>query len=472
MAKLTLLTEIPDKVNIVDSDPRLLGHGVIFDRTMVYDSPEFLKYISALRDGFLAENSTFYGGSRTIGTGLFGGGVSISRDLVLSSEALSVEVTANAYGLGFSAAFKTDQTGKLIPGSLKGSAGLQVILGRQTEVLGVAWGATTEARVGVFFNEKGLQAGADVKYSVGLVAGTSEVNDEIKTILYSREEVDEFVTQLKSNSAEKLKKNEVVECFAAGTPIDLADGTQKPIEDIRIGDTVMAYDPNAENGRGAVRPSKVTQTHLTPNRIVLDFWGTKVTPGHVFLCGDGPYVGQHRMLMDIIRDDGALVRADGTVVRAATNCPVGGEGDTWLNVHWAVDETTPMTAGRIRAGTPFPRAKDGRTFLDVLRDNGYDILPDGNIVKTGEIPHPLYYLGRLPRPEDYILKRSGVTLEELYSEDSSLTGEQSGIPAPAIVGDGSVTEVPSAGPLQIAGNRHQRRRQKAQQRKRGGETFH
>src|SRR5262245_2400686 len=31
-------------------------------------------------------------------------------------------------------------------------------------------------------------------------------------------------------------------CFLAGTPITMADGTTKPIEEIQVGDVVLAYD--------------------------------------------------------------------------------------------------------------------------------------------------------------------------------------------------------------------------------------
>ena len=44
-------------------------------------------------------------------------------------------------------------------------------------------------------------------------------------------------------------------CFAAGTQIDMADGTQKPIETIQVGDKVMAYDPAENAGRGGLKPA-------------------------------------------------------------------------------------------------------------------------------------------------------------------------------------------------------------------------
>ena len=265
---------------------------------------------------------------------------------------------------------------------------------------------------------------------------------------------------------------EVNECFAAGTMVDMADGTKKPIEDIRIGDAVMAYDPEADNGRGGLRPSKVTQTHATPNRIVLDFWGTRVTPGHVFLCGDGPYEGQHRMLIDILRDDGAIVRADGTRVRAATNCAVGSAGDRLINVRPHPDLQTPLIEGRLRAGARLPESDGEMTVMEVMATQGYTLLPDGNIVRDGDDPHPLTFRGKFPRPEDFILSRSGVTLDELYSEDTTLRDDPFSVPAPAFTDTRRETAAAGAGPLQATGNRRERRRQQAMQRRRGGEIFH
>ncbi|MET9323602.1 polymorphic toxin-type HINT domain-containing protein [Streptomyces sp. NPDC003038] len=49
--------------------------------------------------------------------------------------------------------------------------------------------------------------------------------------------------------------------FPAGTTVQMADGTTKAIEEIRIGDTVMATDPQT----GETRPKQVTATITTPD---------------------------------------------------------------------------------------------------------------------------------------------------------------------------------------------------------------
>jgi len=61
-------------------------------------------------------------------------------------------------------------------------------------------------------------------------------------------------------------------CFAAETPILMSDGTYKPIEQIKIGDEVMAFD-----GLGELQPRKVTQTFITPDQEVVQLGNIKVT---------------------------------------------------------------------------------------------------------------------------------------------------------------------------------------------------
>ncbi len=50
-------------------------------------------------------------------------------------------------------------------------------------------------------------------------------------------------------------------CFVAGTQIAMADGTQKAIERIRVGDRVLAFDERT----GRVVPAPITQLFVHPN---------------------------------------------------------------------------------------------------------------------------------------------------------------------------------------------------------------
>jgi hypothetical protein len=78
-------------------------------------------------------------------------------------------------------------------------------------------------------------------------------------------------------------------CFTAGTKITLADGSTKNIEDIKIGDTVIGFDP----ATGKTINSKVTDT---ANRMVDSYYIVKTenssvnaTAGHRFYVGNGEY---------------------------------------------------------------------------------------------------------------------------------------------------------------------------------------
>ena len=203
----------------------------------------------------------------------------------------------------------------------------------------------------------------------------------------------------------------------------MADGSRKAIEQVVVGDSVLAYDPLQNNGQGALAPHSVTRTYATPDKLVLDFHGLKVTPGHVFLCGDGAYEGQHRMLIDILRDDGAVVGAEGRAVRAATNAPLGSREDAFIQVRYLpAGEGTAHREGRLRAGTLL-LTDDGDTVsvLQRLAADGYSVTPNGLIARAGEEPQPLHWYGPLPRPEDYVLARSNLT-------DADLSGDLDYIP--------------------------------------------
>tara|TARA_R110002049_G_scaffold287479_2_gene469517 strand:- start:193 stop:1194 length:1002 start_codon:yes stop_codon:yes gene_type:complete len=119
-------------------------------------------------------------------------------------------------------------------------------------------------------------------------------------------------------------------CFSAGTLIDMADGSQKPIEQIEVGDEVLSYDPAELGGLGDLKPARVTRTMVNQVEEIIDFHGVKMTPGHATLVGEGPHQGQHIPIMDILVADGAIVNREGELIRAATNLPVGSEGDRFV----------------------------------------------------------------------------------------------------------------------------------------------
>jgi hypothetical protein len=111
-------------------------------------------------------------------------------------------------------------------------------------------------------------------------------------------------------------------CFLAGTPILMADGSTKPIEAIRPGDEVAAFDPDAQQGLGLLRPGKVTRTFTNVTRTIINLRGLHMTPGHVVLMDNGEW----DIIARALKDDRAIVEEregpDGaskaTLVRART----------------------------------------------------------------------------------------------------------------------------------------------------------
>ena len=250
-------------------------------------------------------------------------------------------------------------------------------------------------------------------------------------------------------------------CFLGDTPIQMwpldpsikprADGSydeafvlskvwEKPISEIKVGDIVVAYDD-----KGRLGPKRVLRTMENRATHILDFWGTGTTPGHAYHCADGPNKGGHAPIMDILRMDGAIMRADGTMIRAATNCKVGSMGDMMIHASATLQKPdgtwTEPKAGKVRFGTRII-LPDGRhmSFMEMAASEGWRVSDDGYMVghmkgEDGELQEqkflfPYAHGEELPKPEAYILARSAVTLEEIYAAGE---WEQIGtrLPAPA-----------------------------------------
>lgn len=238
------------------------------------------------------------------------------------------------------------------------------------------------------------------------------------------------------------------QCFSSDTSILLPDGRSVPISSVREGDEVLAFDPDAENGRGGLVPRRVTAVHRSEVDHVLDVFGLGVTPGHATLCGDGPHEGRFRPVMDILIDDGAVVNEDGSLRRLSTNAPVGSNDDLPVQVALVRPFAGRDAKGRerrslkavelgwLRTGTRFIKpgsaeereaAGDGTTAAigdeftlgEVIRANGWQLVTKGRLrgmirQRPSDSPKPFPWGGdALPRPEDYVLAKSGVTLDEL-----------------------------------------------------------
>lgn len=92
-------------------------------------------------------------------------------------------------------------------------------------------------------------------------------------------------------------------CFVAGTPITMADGSTRPIEAVRVGEMVMAFD--VERGETRVAPVVRTFIHKSVEGTVRMDNGLELTPNHPVFAG-GRWVRA-----DQVGPGDALVRLEG-----------------------------------------------------------------------------------------------------------------------------------------------------------------
>ena len=78
-------------------------------------------------------------------------------------------------------------------------------------------------------------------------------------------------------------------CFVAGTQITMADGNKKPIENIELGDLVLAFDK-----KGNLGPASVNRLyhHEDDEFLTIKHWVGEftVTPNHWLLLEDGLFL--------------------------------------------------------------------------------------------------------------------------------------------------------------------------------------
>ncbi|MEP5803886.1 MAG: hypothetical protein ABJ310_00210 [Roseobacter sp.] len=194
---------------------------------------------------------------------------------------------------------------------------------------------------------------------------------------------------------------------------------KKPIELIQVGDIVVSFDDN-EN----LVPGPVTRTFQNNAKILLDFHGTRVTPGHVYYRPDSKKSYKYETLIDVLRDDGVIKHQDSTLIRAATNVPVGSARDGFVRAvarKRKADGTFEQSdEGRIRLGTRFlvGTGKERKSWAVAdLIERGGGVVGDDELIRVrdGEPMPFLWEFGdTLPKPEDFVLTCSGTTLEDIY----------------------------------------------------------
>lgn len=267
--------------------------------------------------------------------------------------------------------------------------------------------------------------------------------------------------------AEILGRGRFEECFGSGTPIGMwpldtllkpgAEGVYdqdkvrakiwtKSIEKIRIEDCVVSFDE-----KGNLVPGRVTKTFQNDVKILLDFFGTRVTPGHVYYRTDSKKAHKFETLIDVLRDDGVIQNVEGVDIRAATGLPTSDARDGFV---WAVtgqlsegsDSVAVVEQAKIRRGTRVI-TDDGRDLCveDFIVAGGGTVNEDG-FVCIGDQQMPFHWIfgDTLPKPEDYVLQRSGTTLEEIYKA-SEWEDQRPHMPVPMVRDGGPVQPLSQAG---------------------------
>lgn len=194
---------------------------------------------------------------------------------------------------------------------------------------------------------------------------------------------------------------------------------KKPIELIRVGDIVVSFDANDN-----LVPGPVTRTMTNEVKILLNFHGTRVTPGHVYFRPDSKKAYKFETLIDVLREDGIIQTRDGVHIRAATNVPVSDPRDGFVravtgkrNADGTVDQ---KDAGRIRLGTRFliGAGKERKSYaIADLIEAGGGVVGDDELIRVGDGPRMAFHWDfgdMLPKPEDFVLACSGTTLEDIY----------------------------------------------------------
>ena len=159
----------------------------------------------------------------------------------------------------------------------------------------------------------------------------------------------------------------------------MADGTQKPIEQIRVGDMVMAFATLPDGSHGPLVPQPVKRTFQNITRSIVNLRGLHVTPGHVFACGEGGF----ETIANILARDGTLIERDGRRIRARTGAPFGSPEDLPVDILYDEDAPTGPRIATVRAGIPTGGETDAQgrsrlvTLVGMLARFGFVAAPDG-----------------------------------------------------------------------------------------------
>ena len=292
---------------------------------------------------------------------------------------------------------------------------------------------------------------------------TALINQGFGMVLFSD------MTTIRMQATVNKHFREGTECFGPDVPIDMwpldpklkpgPDGIydqdevrakvwKKPIELIAVGDIVVSFDDNDN-----LVPGPVTRTFQNNAKILLDFHGTRVTPGHVYYRPDSKKSYKYETLIDVLRDDGVIKHQDGTLIRAATNVPVDSPRDGFVRAvagKRKADGSFEQTdEGRIRLGTRFlvgtDKERKSWAVADLIAHNG-GVVGEDELIHVGDnpgVPFTWDFADTLPKPEDFVLACSGTTLEDIYKA-AEWESQGPRLPAPMVLDRGPVQPLKGA----------------------------
>lgn len=185
-------------------------------------------------------------------------------------------------------------------------------------------------------------------------------------------------------------------CFGEGTLILMASGELQPIENIKIGDLVFAFD-----GLGELQPRRVTALHRNQAEEMIRLNnGVMVTPEHPYLCSDGTYRPVHEVVENkifVIDAKGNEVNISGVRVHfgeVSVDFSVSQCGNNlvktvvtaWTTYNFTVEELHTYVAGghRVHNFSIMHYKDDGATVIGVeLKADGTQILTE--VTENGSI---------------------------------------------------------------------------------------
>ncbi len=206
---------------------------------------------------------------------------------------------AGAFGLGVLSGFGEQIWGVLNPDPRSGPLATAIKLGMAVHQYGAGRVGGALAQ-GIFHSyadafdssvspyERGKSTSNDITAVAGLVAGGAE-------LLQSEDSAAE-----ESTEAEELTT--LANCFVAGTLVQMADGTTKPIEQVKAGDEVASRDP--ATGKNEAEPVVATDTHLTAQIMTVslsDGERLDCTPVHRFYVEERGFIDAGKL------DDGDVL---------------------------------------------------------------------------------------------------------------------------------------------------------------------